>query len=69
MERISDAIGMLDLMIRPGFFVKEDKIVKVLSWIAALTHNNSPFKNTPGQYMQIPLKIVPYFLDSIKKIG
>ena len=36
MERISDAIGMLDLMIRPGFFVKEDKIVKVNQSAAAL---------------------------------
>ncbi len=29
MERISDAMGMLDLMVRPGFFVKDNRIVKV----------------------------------------
>ena len=29
MERISDAMGMLDLMVRPGFFVKDHLIIKV----------------------------------------
>lgn len=36
MERISDAMGMLDLMVRPGFFVKDDRIVKVNQSAAAL---------------------------------
>ena len=29
MEQIKDAMGMLDLMVRPGFCVQQNKIVKV----------------------------------------
>lgn len=36
MERISDAMGMLDLMVRPGFFVKDNLIVKVNQSAAGL---------------------------------
>lgn len=40
MEQVNDAMGLLDLLVRPGFCVKDGKIVKV---------------NQPAQCRQIPL--------------